>query len=352
MSDVPDSSPSRRSREGRGSREGRTAGVSHLPDPWSRRGALPLDGALERGGGLAPWLAALLVLVGAFVVFQVIGAVATSALLIAREGAGALGDPAAVQGLITATDVVVGNSIGQVLGLAGPVLLMAWLHSSAHWGGFLRLRRVPWALMGLALLGMVGLQPVVGALTQLNAQVPLPEFFRGLEEMRTGVIRQVLESGLGPTVNLLGLAVVPAVCEELLFRGYAQRQLERSAGAAGGVALSGLLFGLYHLSPAQVVPLSVLGGYLAYLTWRTGSLWPAVGVHFANNAFAVVSVELATARPGVSLEEVEATAWPGYAVAGGALLFAAVAFVLHTRAPRWRPDRRGERPAGGPPDGT
>ena len=318
------------------SREKRAAGVSYLPDPWSRRGALPLDGVLERGGGLAPWVAALLVLVGAFIAFQVVGAVVTGGLLFVRGAPEPGMDAAAVQQLIAPADIIIGNSVGQVLGLALPVVLMAWLHSTRR-GGFLRLRRAPWAAVGLALLGMAGLQPVVGALMQLNGQLPLPEFFQRLEEMRMGVIRQVLESGLGPMVNLLGLALVPAFCEELLFRGYAQRQLERSTGAAWGVALSGILFGLYHLSPAQVLPLSVLGFYLAYLTWRTGSLWPAVLVHFANNAFAVAGAELATARSDLSLDEVEATAWPWYAVAGGLVLFAAVVFFLHTHAPRWQP---------------
>lgn len=318
------------------------SGISRLPDPWSRQGSLPLDGRLERGSGLPPWVLALMVLAGAFIAFQVAGAV-VSGLLIGLRGmqTGAFGaemDPATIQDLITTSDLIIGNSVGQVLGLALPALGMAWLHSS--WvGGFLRVRTPSWTAVGLSLVGMAALTPVVGWLTELNQLVPLPDVLRALEETRMEVIRQVLESDLGLWANLLGLAVVPALCEELIFRGYAQRQFERSTGAAWGIALSGILFGFYHLSLAQVLPLSVLGVYLAYLTWRTGSLWPAILVHFANNAFAVVSAEMATSRSDVSLAEVETTSWPWYAVAGGLILFAAVLFLLHTRASRRRPAR-------------
>ena len=315
------------------------ANVPYLPDPWSRRGALPLDGALERGSGLWPWLMALLVLAGTFIVFNVVGAVVMGVMIAVGGGLeGTAPDVGAadIQELVGSLEIIVGNSTGQVLGMALPVLLVAWLHSS-RFGSFLRLRRTSWALLGLALLGMVGLQPVVGWLMEINQLVPLPEVFQWLEEQRMEMIYQVLESGVGVWVTLLGLAVVPALCEELAFRGYAQRQLERSAGAQWGIFLSGLLFGLYHLSPAQVLPLTVLGLYLAYLTWRTGSLWPAILVHFANNAFAVISAEVAASRADVTLAEMENTSWPWYVVVGGLILFAAVLYFLHTGAPRWRP---------------
>ena len=339
---MPDASDAAHSETASGSARRASPGAAppRLPDPWSRHGTLPLDGALERGGGISPLLMALLVLAGTFIVFQVIGAVVAGAVVAARAAAsGAFEqgvDAAAVQQLIGTSDLIIGNSVGQVLGLALPALLVAWLHSSRV-GAFLRLRRVPWAAVGLALAGMAGLLPAIGWLTELNQQVPLPEFFRMLEETRMEMIRQVLESGLPLWANLLGLAAVPALCEELIFRGYAQRQCERATGAAWGILLTGVLFGLYHLSLAQVVPLAVLGVYLAYLTWRTGSLWPAILVHFANNAFAVVGAKVATSRPGVSLAEMESTSWPWYALLGGLILFAVSLFFLHTSAPAWRP---------------
>ena len=348
MPDAPDSTPRRRppaEEEDAASpphvpqrRGAQSAGGPRLPDPWSRRGPLPLDGYFEREQ-FSPLLMALGVLVIGFVAFQVIGALATVALLIPQIAAGgevATGDPQAMMQSIGA-EAILGNSMGQALGLGGLTVLVAGGHTRRRWG-FLRLRRPPWQAVALGLIGLVALTPALSELIRLNQQLPLPESLRFLEDMRTETIRMILESDLGLVANVAGLAVVPAICEELLFRGYAQRQLERAAGAAGGIALAGLLFGIYHLDPLQALPLSMLGGYLAYLTWRTGSLWPAIIAHFANNAFAVVTTELGDAQAAEAAVGAEGAAnWPWYAVVGGLILFAAVLFLLHTRAPRWRP---------------
>jgi len=85
------------------------------------------------------------------------------------------------------------------------------------------------------------------------------------------------------------LALTPAICEEVLFRGYIQRQSERAWGVWGGAIFTGVAFGLYHLRLTQAIPLGLLGTYLAWLTWRSGSLIPAMIVHLANNSFAAVA---------------------------------------------------------------
>lgn len=309
-----------------------------LPDAWSRRGPLPLDGYFEREQ-FSPLLMGGLVLVVGFVVFQVIGALATAALLVPQLVSGgevATGDPQAVMQSIGA-EAIIGNSIGQALGLGGLAVLVAGWHTGQRWG-FLRLRRPPWQAVVGGLVGLVTLTPALSWLIQLNQQLPLPESLRFLEDMRMETIRMILESDLGLVANVVGLAVVPALCEEVIFRGYAQRQFERAAGVAGGIALAGVLFGIYHLDPLQALPLAVLGTYLAYLTWRTGSLWPAIFVHFANNAFAVITTELGSAQAAEAAAGAEgAASWPWYAVLGGLILFAAVLFLLHTRAPQWQP---------------
>jgi hypothetical protein len=128
------------------------------------------------------------------------------------------------------------------------------------------------------------------------------------------------------------LALVPGICEEVLFRGYAQRQFERASGPAGGILLSGVLFGLYHLRPSQVLPLAMLGLYLAYLTWRTGSLWPAVLVHILHNGLAVVLARLVQKRQEYDFETLEQAPMPWYAVLGGFAIFGGVLYVLHPLA--------------------
>jgi membrane protease YdiL (CAAX protease family) len=232
-------------------------------------------------------------------------------------------------------ELIVSNSVGQLLGLALPSLLLARLHTHGV-SGYLRLRTVDVRLLGLAVLGVLGLQPVVQWLAQLNQHLPLPESVRLFEQTQLEMIRSVLESGLGVGFNVAMLALVPGICEELLFRGYAQRQFERASGPVAGILLSGIIFGAYHLRPSQVLPLVVLGVYLAYLTWCTGSLWPAVIVHITHNALAVLAARYARTHPEYDLETVEQAAMPWYAVVAGFAIVGGVLYVLDPLARRVR----------------
>jgi membrane protease YdiL (CAAX protease family) len=315
--------------------------VPSLLDPWSRRGRLPLDGPLERSS-VDPvtlgFLTGLLGLGAAFILFQF---VLTPVILVAQiamsEGGLSMQALASQEQLMTTytRELVLSNGIGQVAGLAVPALLAARLHSS-DWVGYLRLRGVDGRLLLLALIGVVGLQPVTQWLAQVNQQLPLPESLRLVEQSQLELIRRVLEGQMGVGFNLVLLALVPGVCEEVLFRGYAQRQFERAAGPAGGILLAGGLFGLYHLRPSQVLPLVVLGLYMAYLVWRTGSLVPAMAVHVAHNGLAVLGARYVQDHPNYDLEALEQAAMPWYAVLAGFVIVAGVLYLVHTLAPHIR----------------
>jgi membrane protease YdiL (CAAX protease family) len=82
-------------------------------------------------------------------------------------------------------------------------------------------------------------------------------------------------------------ALVPAFCEELLFRGYMQRRLLQRWSPAVAITVQGGLFALLHcdslLHILAVLPGGIFYGVLAY---RTRSIWPGVLLHFLNNAYA------------------------------------------------------------------
>ena len=312
-----------------------------LLDPWSRRGRLPLNGPLERASvdpTTLSFLTGLLGLAAAFILFQFVLTPVILVVQIAMAEGGlsveALGSPEQLMATYT-RELVLSNSIGQVMGLAIPGLLAARLHSSA-WGEYLRLRGVDGRLLTLSLVGVIGLQPVTQWLAELNRQLPLPETLRLVEQSQLELIQRVLESELGLAFNLVMLALVPGLCEEILFRGYAQRQFERGAGVVGGIVLSGVLFGLYHLRLSQVLPLVVLGLYMAYLAWRTGSLIPAIAVHMAHNGLAVVSAWYVQGQPNYDLQTLEQASMPWYAVLLGFVIVGGVLYIMHTLAPRLR----------------
>ena len=84
------------------------------------------------------------------------------------------------------------------------------------------------------------------------------------------------------------IGFTPAICEELLFRGYIQTRLVRSFPPIFGVFASSALFAGFHLDPVHVVTVFPLGVYLGVICYRSGSIVPAMLAHFVNNAFAVI----------------------------------------------------------------
>ena len=215
--------------------------------------------------------------------------------------------------------VFAANALGQIVGLG---VFAVWLadHEGPSWAAYLRLGafqntagrvgtgqagaalggtglgETEGAAMGWTVAGLLGLLPLVQLLGIFNGYVPLPESLRVAEAAQEAMFAGVLSRG-SLVVNLLLLAAVPAVCEEVFFRGYVQRRLEVGGSAASAVVFSGLAFGLYHLRPSHLIPLSVVGVYLAYAVWRTGRLRASIAAHFAYNAVLIV-LAWAGADPG------------------------------------------------------
>jgi sodium transport system permease protein len=89
-------------------------------------------------------------------------------------------------------------------------------------------------------------------------------------------------------VEVLVMAVTPAICEEALFRGALLRGFEARLGRVTTVVLTAVLFGLFHLSVYRLVPATLLGVALGVVALRCGSLWPAILFHAVNNTALVV----------------------------------------------------------------
>lgn len=79
------------------------------------------------------------------------------------------------------------------------------------------------------------------------------------------------------------VALGPGIGEELMFRGLVLRSFVGGMPAWAAVLLSSALFGLLHWNMLQGVGAGLIGVYLGLVTLVTGSLWPAVIAHAANN---------------------------------------------------------------------
>ena len=162
----------------------------------------------------------------------------------------------------------------------------------------LSLRRPTWTgLLGGVVL-IAGALPLVWVIGWLQTFVlPVPwELLEGLEELITA------ESLDRLVWLLLILAVTPAVCEEMVFRGIllgGTRTLEPWRF----IVLNGVVFGAFHLSFETVIrflPTATLGIVIAWAVWRTGSIWVGMLMHLLNNGAIVVLASTPGLREAVS----------------------------------------------------
>lgn len=302
--------------------------------PWAR--PFRLTGWLERNGFTPGWTA-LLVFVLAFLLFQLVVAPLVIgigiAIDLARTGQTEAPDMATILQQVQENGrlLMTANTAGQIVGFALLAFLVARLHSPDV-REYLRIRRPDVPALGLAALGWAVLYPAVLWTGQLNERIPQPDWLEALEQTQVDLIEGLLLGGeLSTGFLFVALALTPAICEELLFRGYLQRQVERRGGALVSVVLVGVLFGLYHLRLSQVIPLSLLGVYMGYVVWATGSLWAGVLVHLLNNGLAVLVSDMARRNPEVDLQAIEAMPFPWYFGVLGLVLTAAVCVALHRR---------------------
>lgn len=131
--------------------------------------------------------------------------------------------------------------------------------------------------------------PLVGMISGVAVSMFLDES-ESLKEM-SNIFRDHGQNGfLWPIALMIG--ITPAFCEELLFRGYLQTRLVRSFGPLIGVFTASAMFAIVHFDPVHIVAVFPLGLFLGWVTWRSGSLYPAMLGHFVNNFISVVAVVL------------------------------------------------------------
>lgn len=190
---------------------------------------------------------------------------------------------------------------GQATFILGPPALFAMVLTSCPARTLLLTRpRAADLLLGAALA--LSLNPLVSELRPVVSRLfPMPEAARRALEQVTG---RIPNAGLA----LLMLAIVPAVCEEVAFRGFILSGLRRRYRTPSAIVLTALLFGFLHVLLSlfqQLFNATLLGLVLGLLAVKTGSLWPCVVFHATNNALAVLTgMAVADSRFGGAMRAV------------------------------------------------
>lgn len=96
-----------------------------------------------------------------------------------------------------------------------------------------------------------------------------------------------LLDGVSFVPALLLIALTPAVCEELLFRGYIFTAFRHKMSLPKAIFIVSVLFGISHTSLIKLIPTAILGAALAYAIYKADSIFASGMMHFLNNAFSV-----------------------------------------------------------------
>ena len=163
--------------------------------------------------------------------------------------------------------------------------------------------------------------PAINLVGYFNQQMSLPAFLEPLEQwMKTAEANaaHLTEQFLSVTtfdgliINILLMALLPAVAEELTFRGVLQNLFEvkdetlKKKGKRVHLAIwcTAILFSAIHMQFYGFLPRMLMGALFGYALVWTGSLWIPILMHFTNNAMAVILYFLAI-RSGWDMDKVD-----------------------------------------------
>lgn len=195
------------------------------------------------------------------------------------------------------TQMKIGQGISSaMIFIAPPMILYAFTrHQPMRELGF-RKPNSAWLLLIGVVLMFVSL-PLTNLLTSWNEKMnfgaafeSLEALLQQLEETAGDLTERMLQvdSFGGLLFNLLVIALIPAIGEELTFRGVLQQVLTRRCNVHVAVFLSAFIFSFIHFQFYGFLPRMFLGLLLGYLFYYSGSLWTSILMHFVNNGAAVV----------------------------------------------------------------
>lgn len=193
-----------------------------------------------------------------------------------------------------------------------PPVLCAWIwdehHTPFRWLGLRS--SANWQTIVLATLAMVCAIPAINLLADLNSRVELPkslEFIEQILKAQEEAAAELTERFLAADnlltllLNIGLLALLPALAEELSFRGTLQQIISPVSGPSQGTVsvrthvaiwVTAFIFSAVHLQFYGFVPRMLMGAMFGYVFVWTGSLWVPMVMHFTNNGIAVLAYYL------------------------------------------------------------
>jgi membrane protease YdiL (CAAX protease family) len=163
---------------------------------------------------------------------------------------------------------------------------------------FLHIAKRPrMSVMAFVVMLLVLAIPAINLLSFFNQQMSLPAYMSGLEKwmkaseqsMATITQRMLNVSDLhGLLLNIVVIAAIPALGEELFFRGAIQGIFSGRINKKAAIWIAAIVFSAIHMQFYGFVPRMLMGAMFGFILLWSDSLWLPIVAHFANNAIAVV----------------------------------------------------------------
>ncbi|MEM9368814.1 MAG: ABC transporter permease subunit/CPBP intramembrane protease [Planctomycetota bacterium] len=212
-------------------------------------------------------------------------------------------------------NLVLAPQIGLIL---APTLLMATVMTTSLRSS-LRLRWPSWRVWPVVAVLSLALHPFYLLLASWISQL-YPVSAEATASMKP--FAEAISSAPLASVIFL-MALVPALCEELAFRGFIFGGLVRNNSPWRAVLVTAVMFGVSHGVLQQSISASFMGVLLGWIALRTGSVLPGIWIHLVNNALSV-SFERVASLDSPLLDRIVTTtaAGPSYAPLWTAICFA------------------------------
>jgi membrane protease YdiL (CAAX protease family) len=186
--------------------------------------------------------------------------------------------------------------------------------------------------VALAFVSIVIAQFFIEFLVELNRKIPMPASIGSMDEHQKK-IEELTNALLGfkevSRLLVVGfvMAVVPALSEEFFFRGLLLGDLLKSkSNPTAAILISGFCFAVFHFEYDNTLAIWVLGSFLGWLYYVSGSLWLPVIAHFTNNFLAVFLKYLFNI--GVISADIAEASSPWYLTLGSVVLFSGCVYLF------------------------
>lgn len=177
--------------------------------------------------------------------------------------------------------VVTGGNIDNApsMMLVPSLLIAIFLMTLYLWmTGYISREKSAWSAVSPAylLLTVILTLSAIWLLDLLMSHVKLPDIMADSFD--------IMQSG---SLGIFGIAIAGPILEELLFRGAITKVLLQKYSPVKAIIISALIFGIFHLNPAQILAAFLIGLLLAWVYYKTGSLIPCILIHIINNSLSV-----------------------------------------------------------------